>query len=158
MAKLYFYYGSVKSSLKTLNNYDERHILFIPKNNIHVELSSQVEVFDTNFNFYQFIKYENNITYILIDEAHFLTKTQVHQLTQIVDNLNISVMCYGLRSNYLGEPFEGSKYLLVLADKLIEITSICICGKNATMNMKKFNVCDEKSISLCRKCFYRFYT
>lgn len=73
---------------------------------------------------------------ILIDEAQFLTKAQVFQLTDIVDKLNIPVLSYGLRSDFRGEPFEGSLYLLVLADEISEIKTICHCGRKAIMNMR----------------------
>lgn len=69
---------------------------------------------------------------VLIDECQFLTKEQVFQLTEIVDNLGIPVLCYGLRTDFRGELFEGSKALLAYADKLEEIKTICFCGHKAT--------------------------
>lgn len=69
---------------------------------------------------------------ILVDEAQFLTKAQVLQLTDVVDELDIPVLAYGLRNDFQAEPFEGSKYLLAWADQLIEIKTICHCGKKAT--------------------------
>jgi len=77
-----------------------------------------------------------NIKCVLIDEAQFLTKSQVYQLCQVTDDMNIPVLAYGLRSDFLGEPFEGSQYLLTWADLLIEIKTICHCGSKATMNMR----------------------
>jgi thymidine kinase len=71
-----------------------------------------------------------------VDEAQFLAKAQVNQLALITDELNIPVLAYGLRSDFQAEPFEGSKYLLALADSLIEIKTICHCGRKATMNMR----------------------
>src|SRR5690606_19213884 len=73
---------------------------------------------------------------VLIDEAQFLTKQQVYQLTQIVDELDLPVLAYGLRSDFLGEPFEGSQYLLVWADNLVEVKTICHCGRKAIMNKR----------------------
>ncbi len=73
---------------------------------------------------------------ILIDEAQFLTKEQVWQLTDIVDNLNIDVITYGLRSDYKAEPFEGSIYLMTLSDDIEELKTICEFGDKASMNMR----------------------
>ena len=73
---------------------------------------------------------------VLIDEAQFLTKEQVQQLTEITEKLDFPVLAYGLRSDFLGEPFPGSMYLLAWADNLIEIKTICFCGKKATMNTR----------------------
>ena len=106
-----------------------------------------------------------NISCVLIDEAQFLSKQQVKQLCQIVDEFNIPVLAYGLRSDFLGEALEGSKYLLLWADELIEIKTMCFCGRKATMNAKfadgkivrSGNQVDiggnDKYISLCRKHF-----
>lgn len=68
---------------------------------------------------------------ILIDEAQFLTKAQVHQLTDVVDALKIPVLCYGLRTDFQAELFEGSQYLLAWADELQELKTICECGRKA---------------------------
>jgi len=97
-------------------------------------------VFDRNFDFYQAIKtavdQNPNTKCILIDESQFLTKRQVGQLCNIADLIRIPVLAYGLRSDFRGEPFPGSLYLLAWADLLIEIKTICHCGKKATMNMR----------------------
>ena len=76
------------------------------------------------------------ISCILVDESQFLTAKQVLQLTLVADKLSIPVLCYGLRTDFQGEPFEGSKYLLAWADELIEIKTICHSGKKATMNAR----------------------
>ena len=73
---------------------------------------------------------------VLIDEAQFLTKAQVWQLTEIVDALRIPVLCYGLRTDFRGELFEGSQYLLAWADELQEIKTICHSGSKATMTVR----------------------
>ena len=73
---------------------------------------------------------------VLVDEAQFLTKPQVWQLSEVVDQLRIPVLCYGLRTDFRGELFEGSQYLLAWADELQEIKTICHSGKKATMNMR----------------------
>jgi thymidine kinase len=103
---------------------------------------------------------------ILIDEAQFLTKAQVMQLTEIVDTLNIPVIAYGLRSDFLGQLFEGSYHLLALADKIEEIKTVCwYCDKKATMNMRckegipvfegqQIQIGGNDSyIPVCRKCY-----
>lgn len=77
------------------------------------------------------IKNETKIACVLIDEAQFLTKTQVKQLTDIVDNLNIPVLAYGIRTDFLGQTFTGSAALLAWADKLVELKTICHCGRKA---------------------------
>ena len=91
-------------------------------------------------NEFDIVKYVNTLSYtpdcLLFDEAQFLTKEQVLQMTTIVDEKNIPVICYGLRSDFRGEPFEGSKYLMVHADSIDEIKTICHCGKKAIMNMR----------------------
>ena len=70
---------------------------------------------------------------VLIDEAQFLTKEQVYQLSEVTDKLNVPVLAYGLRTDFRGEPFPGSKYLLAWSDNLKEIKAICHCGSKATM-------------------------
>lgn len=70
---------------------------------------------------------------IMVDESQFLTREQVDELSDIVDNYDIPVMCYGLRNDFQGEPFEGSMRLMAIADTLSPITSVCFCGKPATM-------------------------
>ena len=77
------------------------------------------------------IQNDTKIACVLIDEAQFLTKAQVKQLTDIVDNLNIPVLAYGIRSDFLGQTFTGSAALLAWADKLVELKTICHCGRKA---------------------------
>lgn len=130
-------------------NYRERDMdvcIFIPKIIQSAVITSRIGiereaiVFDEYFDFYTYIDNIVKISKkacIMVDEAQFLCKNQVLQLCQIVDRLDIPVLCYGLRSDFKGEPFEGSKYLLTLADKLIELKTICYCGKKAIMNLRK---------------------
>lgn len=106
----------------------------------------------------------NKYDVIIVDEAQFLKRSEVDLLVNIVDNLNIPVMCYGLLSDYRGELFEGSSRLVVMADKLTEIKTICWCGKKATFNAR-FNKegeivksgeqvvigANDQYTSLCRK-------
>lgn len=98
-----------------------------------VSFDSQLDLFIAT---QQRMQEEDNIKCVLIDEAQFLLKDQVWQLTRIVDELRLPVLAYGLRSDFLGEPFEGSKYLLAWAEELVEIKTICFCGKKATMNLR----------------------
>jgi thymidine kinase len=73
---------------------------------------------------------------VLLDEAQFLTQTQVLQLAAICDEVDIPVLCYGLRTDFRGNLFEGSMWLLGLADTLAEIKAVCACGRKATMNLR----------------------
>ena len=157
MAKLYFYYSAMNAGksttlLQASYNYLERGmqtLLFSAKLDtragiavIHSRIGLMKEAisFAPDFNFFDFVEEKKNtmtnLKCILIDECQFLTKTQVIQLTDIASTLHIPVLCYGLRTDFLGEPFEGSKYLLALAEELVEIKTICGCGKKATMNMR----------------------
>jgi len=165
MAKLHFYYSAMNAGKSTIllqssYNYNERGmdtLLFIPafdtrfgagKVASRIGLEAKALAFDKDYDLFQHAKTEieknPNIKCVLLDEAQFLTKQQVHQLTAIADELNVPVLAYGLRTDFMGEPFEGSKYLLALADTLIEIKTICHCGKKATMNIRM----DEKGNTL----------
>jgi thymidine kinase len=73
---------------------------------------------------------------VLVDEAQFLTREHVLQLARIADDLSIPVLCYGLRTDFLGHLFEGSAALLALADTLVELKAVCECGRKATMNLR----------------------
>jgi len=92
-------------------------------------------------NVYEIVKKENpNASCVLIDECEFMTKDQVLQATQVVDDLGIPVMAFGLKNDFKNELFEGTKYLLLYADKLEEMKTICwFCTKKATMNMRMAN-------------------
>lgn len=157
MAKLYFYYSAMNAGksttlLQAAHNYNERGmdtLLFTPAiDNRYKEgeitsrigLKDQAIPFDAYFDFYATISEQldnnPNIRCILIDEAQFLKKHQVEQLAQITLVLNRPVLAYGLRSDFLGEPFEGSQYLLAWAEELNEIKTVCHCGSKATMNLR----------------------
>ncbi|TNE56702.1 MAG: thymidine kinase, partial [Sphingomonadales bacterium] len=73
---------------------------------------------------------------VLVDEAQFLTKEQVWQLARLADRAGIPVLCYGLRTDFQGELFPGSAALLGIADALVELKSVCKCGRKATMNLR----------------------
>ncbi|MCE3230625.1 MAG: thymidine kinase [Alphaproteobacteria bacterium] len=157
MAKLYFYYsamnaGKTTTLLQSSYNYHERGmgtLLFTPviddrfaagKIASRIGLVNDAISFDRAFHFFEYIekiqKTSPKLKCILIDEAHFMTKDQVMQLAQVVDNLKLPVLTYGLRTDFLGETFEGSRYLLSWAEELTEIKTICHCGSKATMNAR----------------------
>ena len=154
MAKLYFYFSAMNAGKSTVllqssHNYRERGmhtLLFTPaidtryqKGVIHsrIGLSEAALIFQNNDNLYQqVIEQDGQYACILIDEAQFLTRDQVYQLTEIADKLNIPVLSYGLRTDFKGELFEGSQYLLAWADELIEIKTICHCGRKAIMILR----------------------
>ena len=156
MAKLYFYYSAMNAGksttlLQSAHNYEERGMyvtLFTPvlddrdqvgKISSRIGLSRHAKTFDQNFDFYLEIRNVHSSqkqSCIFIDESQFLTSKQVLQLTLVVDRLNIPVLCYGLRTDFRGEPFEGSKYLLAWADEIHEIKTVCESGKKATMNAR----------------------
>ena len=154
-------------------------ILFAPKidqrfgNTIiysRLGLKQEAVPFDTEFDFFELVEERkntmSNLKCILVDEAHFLTKAQVQELSEVATELGIAVLCYGLRSDFLGEPFEGSKYLLAWAEELTEIKTICQCGRKGIMNMRidsnghpvtsgaQVQIGGNESyVSLCMKCY-----
>jgi len=159
MAKLYFYYSAMNAGKSTLllqsaYNYRERNLdtlILIPKigiknNNQYGTIDSRIGLsspaiaispLEDLFKLINFEKLNNpNIACVLIDEAQFLTKNQVYQIASIVDEVNLPVLCYGIRSDFQAEPFPGSIYLLAIADHLIEVKTICHCGSKATMNLR----------------------
>ncbi|MBI2707505.1 MAG: thymidine kinase [Proteobacteria bacterium] len=156
MAKLHFYYsamnaGKTTTLLQSNYNYQERGmntLLFIPAIDTRhalgvmssrIGLTAEALPFQPSFNFFEHVKdytQHNKLNCVLVDEAQFLTKTQVIELTRIVDELKIPVLTYGLRSDFKGEPFEGSLYLLAWAEDISEIKTICHCGRKATMNLR----------------------
>jgi thymidine kinase len=111
------------------------------------------------------IKDEKNIDLIVVDEAQFLSTTQVDEFRDLVDN-GISVMCYGLKTDYMGKLFEGSKRLLEISDTIREIKSMCKCGRKAIINARYADgnivYCgdssidiggNDKYIALCHQCW-----
>lgn len=130
--------------------------------------SKEAETFNGTFNFEEELRGRvEGIACILVDEAQFLTKAQVIQLHRIAQLWRIPVMTYGIRSDSKGEPFEGSMYLLTLAESIEELKTVCKCGKKATMNMRVDGtgemVLDGEQVviggndcyrSVCGNCFY----
>jgi thymidine kinase len=153
MAKLYFYYSAMNAGkttvlLQSAHNYRERGmnpLLFTPalddryKAGViksRIGLESAAVPFGRDDDLFEHLQKEleeQNIHCVLVDEAQFLTKKQTYQLSEIVDRFNIPVLCFGLRTDFQGELFEGSRHLLAWADQLEEIKTICHTGRKATM-------------------------
>jgi len=155
MAQLFFKYGAMNSGktieiLKVAHNYeeqnkpviimtsgiDDRDAIGVVSSRIGLRRNGIAIFEETNI-----LEVVNELDYepacVLLDEAQFLTKDHIIQLTKIVDELNIPVMAFGLKNDFQNELFEGSKYLLLYADKIEEMKTICwYCHKKATMNMR----------------------
>ncbi|RZO96725.1 MAG: thymidine kinase [Gammaproteobacteria bacterium] len=186
MAKLYFNYSSMNAGKSTMllqanHNYLERGMNpVIYTSNLdsrfgkgeivsRIGLKSKSNTFDIKTDIYNdILSFKENILIdcVLIDEAQFLTKNQVDQLGKIVDELDIPVLAFGIRTDFQGNLFEGSKYLLAWADNLKEIKTVCHCGRKATMVLRVDDegsiVSDgsqieiggeERYVSVCRKHF-----
>ena len=156
MAKLYFYYsamnaGKTTTLLQSAYNYrerkmntlvlkpsiDDRHTAPVVRSRIGLE--SNAVCFKTEDDLLELIEKTHKITplsCVLLDEAQFLTKNQVFSLGEVVDELGIPVLAYGLRTDFKGELFEGSLHLLAWADELLEIKTVCHCGKKANMVLR----------------------
>ena len=153
MAKLYFYYSSMNAGkstalLQSSYNYRERgmHTLILApdlddrygvgKVTSRIGLEAEATTFKSDEDLYKLIcgkMEEEPLHCVLVDEAQFLSKEQVFQLGEVTDELNIAVLAYGIRTDFQGEPFPGSQYLLAWADNLKELKAICFCGNKATM-------------------------
>ena len=154
MAKLYFYYstmnaGKTTTLLQSAYNYHERGmrtLILTPKLDdragvgvvaSRIGLKAQAKTFTQGDDITSVVRQElaakGKIDCVLVDEAQFLSKAQVWQLSDVVDSLNIPVLAYGLRTDFRGELFEGSQYLLAWADNLIELKTICHTGRKANM-------------------------
>jgi len=153
VAKLYFYYSAMNAGkttvlLQSAHNYRERGmhpLLFKPRLDdryavaairSRIGLEAPATAFDREDNLFDIVQERlgrENVHCVLVDEAQFLGRDQVFQLTEVVDRLNIPVLCFGLRTDFQGELFEGSRYLLAWADQLEELKTICHTGRKATM-------------------------
>lgn len=186
MAKLYFYYSSMNAGkstalLQSSYNYIERGmdtLILAPSMDdrygagrvtSRIGIDAEAEVFTLDADLYAkvaTIDAAKALHCVLIDEAQFLTRDQVFALGRVSDELGIPVLAYGLRTDFRGEPFDGSKYLLAWADELAEIKAICHCGKKATMVVRQDGegntVTDgdqveiggnDRYVSLCRQHF-----
>ena len=186
MAKLYFNYSSMNAGKSTMllqsnHNYLERgmkpQIYTSDLDNRYgsgeivsrIGLKAKSNTFNTKTDIYEDIlnKINNDsVDCVLVDEAQFLTESQVEQLGRIVDELNIPVLAFGIRTDFQGKLFEGSKFLLAWADNLKEIKTVCHCGRKATMVLRvddEGNIMadgsqieiggEERYVSVCRKHF-----
>jgi thymidine kinase len=157
MAKLYFYYsamnaGKTTTLLQSAHNYRERGmrvLILTPRLDdragsgtvaSRIGLKAAGHAFQRNDDLEQVVRRDigehGKLDCVLVDEAQFLSKAQAWQLSEVVDALRVPVLCYGLRTDFRGELFEGSQYLLAWADELSEIKTICHSGKKATMTVR----------------------
>ncbi|WP_223788024.1 thymidine kinase [Marinicella meishanensis] len=150
MAKLYFYYSAMNAGktthlLQSSHNYRERGMQTlilssslddrfgqgVVKSRIGIESPSII--FNQKEDLFNLVQSHGPVDCVLVDEAQFLSKAQVYQLTEVVDKMDIPVLAYGLRTDFQGELFEGSQYLLAWADEMRELKTICHTGKKAIM-------------------------
>ncbi len=190
MAKLYFYYSSMNAGkstnlLQSSYNYKERGmntLVLAPllddrfgagKVTSRIGLETEATTFRTDTDLLKIVEEciaEKPLHCVLIDEAQFLTRDQVFQLSEVTDKMNIPVLAYGLRTDFQGEPFEGSKYLLSWSDNLKELKAICHCGTKATMVLRMDEDGkavtegsqveiggNDRYVSMCRKHFKEAY-
>ena len=157
MAKLYFYYsamnaGKTTTLLQSAHNYRERGmrtLILTPRLDhragsgvvaSRIGLKAEGVAFERDDDLQALVERDiaaNGRLYcVLVDEAQFLTRAQAWQLGEVVDALRVPVLCYGLRTDFRGELFEGSQYLLAWADEISEIKTICHSGSKATMTVR----------------------
>ena len=186
MAKVYFYYSAMNAGKSTVllqssYNYQERGmntLVFAPaldtrfgagKVTSRIGLSAPARAFSQTDDLLALTREgleKQPLACVLVDEAQFLTKAQALQLTDIADTLRIPVLCYGLRTDFQGNLFEGSQWLLAWADNLIELKTVCHCGGKATMVLRLDNAGkpvtkgaqieiggNDRYISVCRRHF-----
>lgn len=183
MSKLYFNYAAMNAGKSTIllqasHNYRERgmHTLLFtsalyaddPNGQISSRLgvTSDATLYDKSLDLFATIAASHEqkaIDCVFVDEAQFLTRDQVWQLARVADRLKVPVLCYGLRTDFKGELFEGSAQLLAIADNLREVRTICHCGAKATMVMRlsddgaalkegdQIGIEKTQYVSLCRK-------
>ncbi|WP_336998242.1 thymidine kinase [Leclercia sp. M50] len=184
MAQLYFYYSAMNAGkstalLQSSYNYQERGMRTVVytaeiddrfgagKVSSRIGLSSPARLFNPQTNLLDEIRAQaadQAVHCVLVDESQFLTRQQVHELSEVVDELDIPVLCYGLRTDFRGELFVGSQYLLAWSDKLVELKTICFCGRKASMVLRLDQAGkpyaegeqvviggNERYVSVCRK-------
>lgn len=190
MAKLYFYYSSMNagkstSLLQSSYNYNERGmntLIMAPelddrygagKVSSRIGLQAPAITFKSADNLFSMVaaRIETGPLHcVLVDEAQFLSREQVFQLSDVTDKLGVPVLAYGLRTDFQGEPFEGSKYLLAWADTINELKAICECGAKATMTVRldehgsaiqegsQIEIGgNERYVAMCRKHFKKYF-
>ena len=153
MAKLYFKYGAMGSSktaqaLITKFNYEERgmRVLLIKPSiddrdgvdvvRSRIGLEEKAYIVSSHTDIYSVFESDTNYHAIIADECQFFTSAQIDQLRSIVDNFDIPVLCFGLRTDFLTHLFEGSKRLFEVADSISEVKTICSCGNKAIVNAR----------------------
>ncbi|PWF47701.1 thymidine kinase [Massilia glaciei] len=181
MAKLYFRYSAMNAGkstamLQVAHNYEEQGqkvLLYtasidsrygVGKVTSRLGPQRQVDTFDGDTDFLASVP---QVACVLVDEAQFLSTVQAQQLHQLAQVRGVPVICYGLRTDFMGEPFPGSAYLLALADDIEELKNICACGKKATMNIRvdaqRRRIRQGEQVSIggneryfqaCGRCFY----
>lgn len=156
VAQLYFYYsamnaGKSTSLLQSAHNYreqgmralvftaaiDDRYGKGIVRSRIGLE--ADAALFDASTSFVAVVSgalYDGTVACVLVDEAQFLTPSQVDELARVVDEHKVPVLCFGLRTDFRGELFPGSARLLAICDKLSELKTVCFCGRKATMTLR----------------------
>lgn len=159
MPQLFFQYGAMNSGktieiLKVAHNYEAqgRHVALMTSGlddraghgivASRIGLSRKAVPIDRDFDLFKYIAQPRDYSFdcVLIDEAQFLTKRQVLACARIVDDLHIPVMAFGLKNDFQNNLFEGSKYLLLYADKIVEMKTICFfCTRKAIMNLRVHN-------------------
>jgi thymidine kinase len=187
MAKLYFYYAAMNAGKSTTLlqadfNYRERGMetmLWTAALDDRVgggriasrlEIGAEATLYESGTDLFAAVGEElkkRALHCVLIDEAQFLTREHVLQLCRLADEVNLPVLCYGLRTDFLGQLFEGSAALLAVADALIELKAVCECGRKATMNLRVdehgFAVAagaqtevggNDRYVALCRRHFF----
>jgi thymidine kinase len=156
MAKLYFYYASMNAGkstvlLQTDFNYRERGMAtMLYTAGVHdrsghgvidsrIGITARANIFEPATDLraeIEAVLRTQPLNCVLVDEAQFLSRDHVLQLASVCDELDVPVLCYGLRTDFQGNLFQGSATLLALADKLVELRAICECGRKATMNLR----------------------
>jgi thymidine kinase len=180
VAKLYFYYASMNAGKSTTLlqaefNYRERGMRTMlwtgaadGRRQIvsRIGLQAPAHLFDAATDLYAAILVKGDLACVLIDEAQWLTRDQVFQLARVCDERNIPVLAYGLRTDFQAQLFPGSAALLAIADSLVELKSVCECGRKATMNLRVDTAGNavregaqvevggnDRYVALCRKHF-----
>lgn len=187
IGKLYFKYGTMGSAktamlLTTAYNFEERNMAYkcfkpvidtrdkkkVIRSRIGIERECQWIQSDTNLynEIHGMLQNGDGPQWVLVDEAQFLSPEQVDQLAQVVDDFGINVLCYGLRTDFRTNLFEGSRRLLEIADSIDEIKSTCTCGRKTIVNARVNSAGEiitegevveiggnERYIAVCRKCW-----
>lgn len=185
MAKLYFKYGAMGSSktaqaLITKYNYEENELcvwLIKPSADrrdgvctirSRIGLEAEAEIVNPQTDIYAVYVARKNADVIIVDECQFMQPQQIDQLRKIVDDFNVPVLCFGLRTDFLTKTFPGSHRLLEIADNIEEIKTICDCGAKATVNARVdadgyivtqgeqvFLGGNDAYIAMCHRCYIK---